>query len=90
MLYRDDDVVCGDAVPTLHLHLQLAMLPPEPECIGQLTAQEATREHSDGPAGETGKQAGAELSQAKENYFCWLWLVLVKIDLHFTIGARST
>ena len=43
MLYRDDDVVCGDAVPTLHLHLQLAMLPPEPECIGQLTAQE---EHS--------------------------------------------
>ena len=28
MLYRDDDVVGGDAVPTLHLHLQLALLPP--------------------------------------------------------------
>ena len=71
-------------------HLQLALLPPEPECTGQLTAQEATPEHSDGPAGETGKQAGAELSQAQENYFCCLWLVLVKIDLNFTIGASST
>ena len=26
MLYRDDDVVGGDAVPTLHLQLQLALL----------------------------------------------------------------